>query len=66
VRANDTFANSIIQTSDAIMGQQNEFGQRYTIDFEMTGLNGKTAVIRSGWIIRFDEDFPRLATVYVY
>jgi hypothetical protein len=54
-----------IQAEDAIIGEKNEFGQRYRIDFEMTGPNGKTATVRSGWIVRFDEDFPRLATVYV-
>src|SRR5205085_8712073 len=47
-----------IKTQEAVLGQQNEFGQRYTVDFEMVGPNGKTATVRSGWIIRSSEDFP--------
>lgn len=54
-----------VQSDDAIIGKKNAYGQRYRVDFEITGPNGKTAIVRSGWIIRFDEDFPRLATVYV-
>jgi hypothetical protein len=47
------------------MGEKDDFGQRYRVDFEMTGVNGNTAKVRSGWIVRSDEDFPRLATVFV-
>jgi hypothetical protein len=53
-----------VQAEDAIIGEENEFGKSYRVDFEMTGPNGKTATVRSGWIIRSDEDFPRLATMY--
>lgn len=41
-----------------------EYGQRYMLDFPMSGPSGR-AVIRSSWIIRVDEDFPRLASCYV-
>jgi hypothetical protein len=34
------------------------------IDFEIEW-NEKRAFIRSAWIIRADEDFPRLTTCYV-
>ena len=34
------------------------------VEFVMTTASG-TAVIRSGWIVRFSEDFPRLTTCYV-
>ena len=40
------------------------FGIRYTLDFEMN-YRGKTARIRSGWMIRNDEDFPCLTSCYV-
>jgi hypothetical protein len=41
-----------------------EFGQRFVLDFKMAGPMGH-ARVRSGWIVRSDEDFPRLATCYV-
>ena len=41
-----------------------DYGIRYQIDFEMTTDTG-IATIRSGWIIRVDEDYPRFLTCYV-
>lgn len=41
-----------------------EFGRRFVIDFEMTGVSGR-AIVRSAWIIRMDEDFPRLTTCHI-
>lgn len=52
------------QDPSAKLGFRDGFGQRYALDFELEGPAGK-AIIRSGWIIRGDEDFPRLATCYV-
>lgn len=49
---------------DATLGKSNQYGRRYVIDFSMTRLE-KRAVIRSVWIVRYDEDFPRLVTCYV-
>lgn len=46
------------------LGEEDEFGQRYTLDFVMETKAGK-AWVRSGWIVRTDEDFPRLTTCYV-
>ncbi|GCA85569.1 hypothetical protein MiHa_03553 [Microcystis aeruginosa NIES-2522] len=40
------------------------YGQKYVIDFPLTHQN-KTAIIHSVWIIRNDENFPRLVTCYV-
>lgn len=40
------------------------YGQRYLVDFTMQGPGG-TARIRSSWIIRTGEDFPRLTSSYV-
>lgn len=39
-------------------------GQRYLIDFAMT-FHDKTARLRSAWIVRSSEDFPRMTTCYV-
>ncbi|WP_369800422.1 DUF6883 domain-containing protein [Microcystis panniformis] len=39
------------------------YRQKYVIDFPLTHQN-KTAIIHSVWIIRNDENFPRLVTCY--
>jgi hypothetical protein len=49
---------------DAVPGEADEHGQRFTIDFPMTGPRG-SAMIRSIWIIRSAEDFPRLVSCYI-
>jgi hypothetical protein len=41
-----------------------EFGDRYRLDFEIVTPTGR-AVVRSAWIIRAGEDFPRLTTCFV-
>jgi hypothetical protein len=53
------------KSNEVIMGEIDKFGQRYLLDFEMTGLTGQRAMIRSAWIVRNGEDFPRLTTCYV-
>jgi hypothetical protein len=40
------------------------FGSLYMLDFDLKTEAGSAAV-RSGWIIRHHEDFPRLTTCYV-
>jgi hypothetical protein len=44
--------------------KQNAYGQKYIIDFPLSH-EDKTATIHSVWIVRLDEDFPRLITCYV-
>jgi hypothetical protein len=41
-----------------------EFGDRYRLDFEIATPFGR-AKVRSAWIIRTGEDFPRMTTCYV-
>lgn len=41
-----------------------EFGDRYCLDFEVTNSWGR-AMIRSAWIVRTSEDFPRLTTCFI-
>jgi len=53
-----------VHTKDAIPDKRNPYGQKYIIDFPMTH-SGKQAIIHSVWIVRDDEDFPRLITCYV-
>jgi hypothetical protein len=44
--------------------EKDEYGQRYVVDFTMRTDTG-TAIIRSSWIVRRGEDFPRLTSCYV-
>ena len=51
-------------SGDAMLGKLDKYGQRYVIDFEFVGPGGQ-AILRSAWIVRTDEDFPRLVTCYI-
>lgn len=53
-----------VKTSDTVLDKRNQYGQKYVIDFPMTH-NDKTATIHSVWIVKNDENFPRLVTCYV-
>ena len=55
----------MISTHDAQLGLQDEYGQRYTVDF-LLEWRGKRAMIRSGWIIEHDSNTPRLTTCYPF
>lgn len=52
------------RTLDAIPGEQDEYGQRYTLDLILAGPAGQ-ATVRSTWIVRTGEDFARLTSCYV-
>ena len=54
----------VAANATAAAGRLDEFGQRYTIDFTLSTQTG-AATIRSGWIVRSIEDFPRLTTCFV-
>lgn len=49
---------------EATATEADEYGQRFVLDFSMTTEVG-TARIRSTWIVRAGESFPRLVTLYV-
>ena len=48
----------------AVLERADEFGDRYRLDFELATPTGR-ALVRSAWIIRSGEDFPRLTTCFV-
>jgi len=50
---------------DAVEAERDSYGQRYVIDFDMTGPSGATASIRSAWIVLTGEDYPRFLACYV-
>jgi len=49
---------------DCEPGRHTEHGQRYLMDFTLV-FRGKSARLRSAWIVRKGEEFPRLTTCYV-
>ena len=51
--------------NEAILGKLDQYGQRYTVDIPITGPNGNTANVRTGWIIKTGSDVPELTTIYV-
>lgn len=53
-----------VTKNDAVPEKRNQYGQKYVIDFPMTR-EEKTAIIHSVWIVRTQENFPRLVTCYV-
>jgi hypothetical protein len=52
------------RTGDAIPGAADAHGRRYHLDTSIIGPKG-TALVRTTWIVRMGEDFPRLTSCYV-
>jgi hypothetical protein len=50
--------------SEAQLGLENLFGQRYIIDFKWIR-ESQNISLRSTWIIRMNEEIPRLTSCYV-
>ena len=48
----------------AIFERENSFGELYRLDFTMTHA-GKTATVRTGWVVLDSEDFARLTTCFI-
>jgi hypothetical protein len=55
---------SAAQHYEATPQPPTEYGERYIIDFPLTR-NQNAATIRSSWIIRLNENFPRLTSCYI-
>ena len=43
----------------------NKHGNLFQVDMNITGLNGNTVIVRTGWIIDFGSITPRLTTIYI-
>ena len=59
-----TFLLKAAREADAALGEKDEFGQRYVIDFPMAGPKGN-ATVRSSWILLDGEIAPRFISCYV-
>lgn len=53
-----------IHHSDATAGISDTYGDRYTVDIPVARL-GRSAIVRTAWIIKRGEDFPRLTSCFV-
>lgn len=49
---------------DAALGRQDDYGVRYVVDFPMAGPGG-AGIVRSHWMVRRGEHFPRLTSCHV-
>lgn len=52
------------QAENVVRGVVDGFGARYVLDFQLTGPKG-SATVRSAWIVRTGEDFPRFTSCYL-
>ena len=55
---------SVVQLVNATLQSPTVHGERYVVDFRWTTEKG-SAKIRSAWIVRYGEDFPRLTSCYI-
>jgi hypothetical protein len=53
-----------IQNAKCMLGEGDEYGQRYVVDMEFQR-NTEKAVVRTIWIIKTGELQPRLTTCFV-
>ena len=57
-----------VLTAEAIEQEPSEYGRRFVVDFPVSWSKEtmtKTALLRTAWIIRAGENFPRLATCFI-
>jgi len=53
-----------IKTNDAVETFKDEYGIRFTVDITYS-YKDKQTVIRTLWIVKSNEHFPRLTTCYI-
>lgn len=54
-----------ILTTPAKVLDANKYGQLMAVDMPILGVNGETAIVRSGWIYEPDSVVPRMTTIFV-
>ena len=53
-----------VLVEEAFFTNRIAYGELYNMDFDLTYL-GRTARVRTAWIVKNEEDFPRLTTCFV-
>ena len=55
-----------VMKSEAVLGVCDKYGQRYQVDILINGVEvGQQEVVRTGWIVKPNEDIGRLVTAYI-
>lgn len=54
-----------LSSSESVLGKVDQYGQRYTVDMQITGTNANTTTVRTGWILKPDSTIPEMTTIYV-
>ena len=54
-----------LPNNPAVLGERTQHGQLFRVDMPITGPNGNTVTVRTGWIIDTGSTIPRLTTAYV-
>jgi hypothetical protein len=66
-RLRDVILQAILDV-DAVEVRGNAYGRRFVVDFELSWPEGRiimnTAMVRTAWIIRNHEEFPRLTSCF--
>ncbi|MDX2138661.1 MAG: hypothetical protein SF123_11250 [Chloroflexota bacterium] len=58
------FLMQVAISDEIVDSSRTPYGTRYVLDSPLATDHGE-AIVRSAWIIRNDEDFPRLTSCYV-
>lgn len=53
-----------ILAEPCVIGASDSFGTQYNVDFRGER-DGRKAAVRTSWIVRASEDFPRLTTCFI-
>ena len=55
---------AIARTRQAVPGLSGPFGRKFEVNGILTGPNGRSADIRTIWLVRSEDEAPRFVTAY--
>lgn len=55
---------ALARTSPAAPGKTSAFGRTFEVDGILTGPSGRSADVKTVWIVRANEDAPRFVTAF--
>ena len=53
-----------VLTTDAVFVETTDYGDIYCVDFELVD-PPKSSMVRTSWILKSEENFPRMTSCYV-
>ncbi len=63
----DSLTAALLQhaaSHEAVKTEETDFGIKYRVEGELPTPTGRTPMVLSAWMVRVDEDFPRLVSAY--